>query len=55
MSECRCDGAGWLPEMCLGRWRCPCSDGYVKNDRNTEAFKHVEQMCSDCASMKVSA
>ena len=55
MSECRCDGAGWLPEMCLGRWRCPCADGYVKNDRNTEAFKHVEQPCSDCASMRVSA
>lgn len=46
--SCRCDGSGWLPEMCLGRWRCPCADGYTKNARNAEAYEHVEQMCVKC-------
>ena len=49
---CRCDGSGWLPEMCLGRWRCPCADGYVKNARNTEALKHLDELCAECEAMK---
>ena len=49
---CRCDGGGWLPEMCVGRWRCPCSDGYTKNARNVEAWEHVEQLCAECEAMR---
>ena len=50
--ECRCNGAGWLPEMCVGRWRCPCSDGYTPNAKNVEAWEHVGQMCAKCDSMQ---
>jgi len=46
--ECRCDGGGWLPEMCLGRWRCPCADNYTPNEKNRAALSHVEEMCADC-------
>ena len=49
---CRCEGRGWLPEMCLGRWRCPCSDQYVKGARQVEAFEHAGQMCARCESMR---
>jgi hypothetical protein len=48
VAECRCDGGGWLPEMCLGRWRCPCADNYTPNEKNRAALSHVEEMCADC-------
>ena len=49
---CRCDGGGWLPEMCLGRWRCLCADGYTPNAKNVEAWEHVGQMCAKCEAMR---
>ena len=49
--NCRCDGKGWLPEMCLGRWRCPCS-GLPGKMLNLEAYEHAGQMCAKCDSIR---